>query len=191
MNPAVLQRVERVEPRAVVMVAGGLLAVLLLAAWFWLIKPPLHEYRLLNVEREQSASDVANRESSVDKREIDRLAQRIEELELVLQAGRDGDSANEMMATIIGTLDRLAGERGVVLNGVKPGPTSDVLSFEEQPFDVEATGRYFDLIAWLNDAERELRPMLLKQFHFRGADDKGGLAVSLRVVSYRVRGAGR
>ena len=188
MNPAMLQRVERIEPRALVLLAGGLLAVLLLTAWFWLIKPPLQEYRTLSVEREQSASDVASRESSVDSNEIDRLAQRIEEFEQVLQAGRDGESANEMMATIIGTLDRLAGDHAVVLNGVKPGPSSDVLSFEEQPFDVEASGRYFDLIAWLSDAERELRPMLLKQFHFRAADDKGGLAVSLKVVSYRVRG---
>lgn len=188
MNPAVLDRVGRVEPRVVVMIAGGVLFIVLLASWFWLIKPPLGEYRTLTAQHEQSASDVASLESSVDTQEIDRLYQRIEELEQVLQAGRDGDSANEMMATIIGTLDRLASERGVVLNGVKPGAVGDVLSFEEQPFDVEASGRYLDLIAWLSAAERELRPMLLKQFHFRTADEKGALAVTLRVVSYRVRG---
>lgn len=190
MNPVVLERVEHVQPRAVVMGACGLLVLLLVAAWFLLIRPPLGRYHALAAEHAQSARDVAGLEASVDTGEIERLGARIEELEQVLQAGRDGASANEMMATIIGTLDRLAGEHRVVLAGVRPGETGDVLSFEEQPFDVEASGRYFDLIAWLQAAERELRPMLLKQFHFRAAGGGDGLVVSVRVVSYRVREAG-
>ncbi len=188
MNPALLSRVERVEPRLVRLGAAALLVAALLAAWFWLIRPPLGEYRALNAARERSVRDIAGLEASVDRREIDTLLERIGTLEQVLQAGRDGASANEMMADIIGTLDRLAGEHGVVLTGVKPGQAGEVLSFEEQPFDVEATGRYFDLIAWLRAAERDLRPMLIKQFRFRAVDDRGGgLAVSVRVVSYRVR----
>ena len=60
-----------------------------------------------------------------------------------------------------------------------------MLSFTEMPFDVEVTGRYFDLFAWLQDAERELRPMVVKQFQLIPHPQEKLLQMSLRVVSYQ------
>ena len=56
---------------------------------------------------------------------------------------------------------------------------------EEIPFDVEVSGRYFDLYQWLLDAEQQLRPMVVKRFHLLSPARGTIIRMQLRIVAYR------
>lgn len=164
----------------------GMLAVAgmtLLGAYLYLFKGDVSEFSRLRQVRTQSALDVAAQE--IDGAVLSRMEQHVEKLEAALYGNGSRLSPNQMVPHIIGQLDRLSGRHGVQLLSVKPGDAAKVLMFEEVPFDVAVNGEYFNLFAWLKDAETELRPMVFKQFQILPAGREGQLTMSLRVVSYR------
>jgi hypothetical protein len=83
-------------------------------------------------------------------------------------------------------LDRAAERRGIALTSVKPGARRQVLSFEEIGFDVGAQGKYLLLCQWLLDFERTLgRSATVTDFTMSSLNDKGQVALTLKVVLYR------
>ena len=185
MREQTLRQVEKVEPRVVLLAAGGLLLLVLLAAWMYVFKPVLGEYRSVAAERLRIETETQPGQVPVSSTELAALEQRIETLERRQQAERERPGANEMVTGIIGALDRIAVRHGVTLIGVKPASASNVLGFEEQPFEVEASGSYFALVGWLADAQSELRPIQLKQFRLRVGEREAAVSASLQVVAYR------
>lgn len=99
-------------------------------------------------------------------------------------------AANEMVAFVIGRLDRLARHQQVQLVSVQPGDIAQVFDFDEIPFHVEVVGGYFRLVDWLQDAERELGPMIVKSFDISPASGDELRRMRLTMVSYRAQDAG-
>lgn len=95
---------------------------------------------------------------------------------------------NEMVAYVIGQLDLIARSREVQLVSVEPGVVAQVFEFDEIPFHIEVVGSYFKLVEWLQEAERQLGPMVIKSFEFEPSAAGEQRRMRLTMVSYRVRG---
>ena len=175
----------RLEPRTLRLALLGALAIVLLGAYFYGFKGALAEFTQLGRLHFQSEEELSSPEGAASDQRIAALEGDIAAFDTRLYGNSLPQPPSRMVSHIIGQLDALAVRHQVDLVGVKPGALGEVLSFAEVPFDVEVTGRYFDLFAWLQEAEKELRPMVVKQFRMTPGARETGVQMSLRVVSYR------
>ncbi len=180
-----LDVLQQVQPRVLLltMMAVGILT--LLAAYFYLFKAPIVEFVQLRQILTQSLLDMEAEKTGLDDRQIGRIQNEIEGLKTRLYGKGSELSPSQMVPYVIGELDRLSGPHQVQLISVKPGSVVRVLMFEEVPFDIEVTGKYFDLFSWLQRVEVELRPMVVKQIKLAPLGRQDSLKMKLRVVSYR------
>lgn len=175
----------QLEPRILFLALSVILVMTPVGAYLYLFKNSIHHYAQLKELRGASKREVALESQAVNSEQLQRISAQIETAQTRLYGKKLALAPNQMVSYVIGQLDQLALRHGIGLVSVKPGNQSQVLSFSEVPFDVEVTGRYFDLFAWLQDAERELRPMVVKQFQLIPQPQEKQLQMSLRVVSYQ------
>ena len=178
---------QRLEPGVLALVLVGAFAITLTGAYFGLFKGPLHDFQRLQGMRDEARSTLVQPGAG----DSARLA--------AAQAGVDAlrerlygkpRATRHSVARIIGRLDGLSLRHGVDLIGVTPGPHGTVGNFSAAPYEVEASGGYFDLIAWLEDAENELRPLTVTQFEIGAGTTPERLRLRVRVVYYRAASKG-
>lgn len=93
-------------------------------------------------------------------------------------------STNTIAVDLVETLNRLSLRRNVSLNSVLPVARRQVFMFEQLPFDLEASGMYADLVAWLQDVEGALPNAGITTLTARpGAE--GRVILQMRIVAYR------
>jgi Tfp pilus assembly protein PilO len=90
---------------------------------------------------------------------------------------------NQKVSFVVGHLDSISNAHQVKLIGVKPGEISKVAMFQELPFYVEISGGYFSLFDWLQHTERELEPIIVKDFALH-AQENGTIQMKMTLVSY-------
>lgn len=172
----------RLRPGVALALAGSLLALTLLASHLYVIKRPLAEYRRLRSTRSLLEAEISG--GAQRPGEIEQLSREVEALERSLQRGSQSSPPDRLVAHIVDQLDRISGHHEVQLVGVRPGKSKRAFMFEEVPFEVELTGRYFSLYDWLREVERELGPMVVKQYEVH--PDRERLArMKLTMVSYQ------
>ncbi len=165
---------------------GGTLVVVVLASHAYVFKAQLAELARLRDLRAASQSAVTSRHAAASIGELQAAERDVQVLEERLYGKTPRRGPSQMVAHIIGRLDQISVRHSVSLDSVTPGNQGRILAFTEAPFDVEVQGDYFDLYAWLQDAEVELRPLVVKQFELNPlGGGAGGLKMRLRVVSYR------
>jgi type IV pilus assembly protein PilO len=182
MSPALFQSV---QPRIVALVMLAALGLTLLGSYLYLLKGPMADFSRLREQRATSVEELNKENRDLDGAAIVRLERQIETLKDRLYGKGGSLSPSDMVPYVIGQLDRIARHQGVQLESVKPGEMQTVLMFEEVPFDVQVQGAYRPIYAWLQEVERELRPMVVKQFRITPASNSGRLQMTLRIVSYR------
>ncbi len=176
---------QQVQPRMLILLLGSVVVLTATGAYLYLFKNDLKEMKELRRIYSQSVKTVSIQEQALDEFDLDQLRQQVIDLKSRLYGKRANMHPGQMVSSIIGELDVVATRNSVRLLGVTPGARAELLGFEEVPFDVEVKGRYFDLYNWLQDAERELRPMVVKQFHLIPSSPGDDVRMELRVVSYR------
>ena len=176
-------QLSRLQPRLLGLVFGATLGLTLLAAYLYVLKKPVAEYRRHQQTRLLLEGEVRN--GAGNSEEIQTLTAAVEALERQLLSGSDAVPVNQMVAHIIGQLDRISSNHQVELIGVKPGQRKKVFMFEEVPFEVEIKGGYFSLYDWLREVEQELGPMVVKQFTITPEAPGDMTRIRLTVVSYR------
>ena len=180
-----LELIQQIQPRVLILAMSSVVVLTLLSAYLYLFKNPLTEYSQLRQIRTQAILDVKTEQVGVDNQQINHLEDDIVKLKERLYGKGSRLSPSQMVPYVIGELDRLTGPYRVQLVSVKPGLVSKVLMFDEVPFDIEVAGGYFDLCGWLQQVETELRPMVVKQFQVSPTGTEKRLKMGLRVVSYR------
>lgn len=178
------------RPEAVVGAAASGVALVLLAGLLYVVKPSLATWRRLGEERAQAVQEVDAAAARAAGAELQALAVEVEELRDQLYGGASEVPAEQLEAWVIDALDRISARHRIDLTSVKPGRPSPVLTFDELPYDVELAGRYFHLFDWLQDVERELRPMVVKEFAMERGQGSDPVVMRLRLVAYRSQGAG-
>lgn len=184
-----LGRLEQLEPQLRPEGWLGLFAMLLLltglAGALYVLKPAWKELQ-----------DLSSEELSIDMEALRSVLASNDDTIAILEAETDvlqkqlyGASAHlpseQMEAWVIGALDRISRNHGVQLLSVEPGQGDAVMMFEELPYEVDVAGGYFSLYEWLNSVERELRPMVIKQFEIDRSAGDARVRMRLRLVAYR------
>ena len=180
-----LDLTQHVQPRVLFFAMLAAVPLTFLGAYLYFFKAPMTEFFQLRQVRTQSLMDMEVEQKGVDKTQISRLEEQISHLKDRLYGKGARLSPSQMVPYVIGELDRLSQPHHVRLISVKPGTVTRVLMFEEVSFDIEVTGKYFDLFDWLKRVEIELRPMVVKQFKLKPVGKDEYLSMQLRVVSYR------
>ena len=183
-----LDRLARqLRPEAVNLVAVGLIAMGILAAYLYVLKQPITEYR--GLLRRQTGIHVGLRTERDEPAAVALvgLRQEVEELQQRLYGGPSSVPLREMESYVIQTLDRISARHDVELMGVRPREPGRVLMFDELPYDVEVMGSYVDLWGWLQDMETELRPMVVNSYEFERKNSAEPVRMKLQLVAYRGR----
>lgn len=184
MNEDWLDRLLRETSLRTLFVAGAaLLVVLGLAGLLYGVKPSWQALDAIRGQRDLTAAGTpAGGELSTS----------IEALRQQVQARRDdfeGESTTiprvEIESYIVGSLDRLSAAHDVELRSVQPDEASRLWMFEELPYTVEVRGAYRSLHRWMHQVERELRPMVIKQFTIVPEAGDDDVTVRIRIVAYR------
>lgn len=186
-HDALDELLQEVRPETAIAALGLLALLVLVAGYLYLLKPSLGE--LEQLEREGSDGALASTLQAVQtgKVEIAVTREDIEKLRTELYGGSSQLPPEKMESYIVDRLDRISASHEVELVGVTPGEAEQVLMFDEVPYDVEVAGDYFALFRWLREVERELRPMVVKEFNMRPQSKSRAVAMKLRLASYRQR----
>jgi len=177
---------KKMDPRQIFLAMVGMTLLLMAALVVYVVLPEVKDYRksigaLEVLERVAQNGDELEQEKTALQQEIDGLVQR-------LHGDMVNMPKNQMEAFVIGRLQGISWHNNMELRAVTPGKGDAVLMFEEVLFDVEVTGEYFDLFAWLQDLGEELGYVVVKHFSIgpegRGASDTR-LNAKFTVVSYR------
>ena len=133
---------------------------------------------------------VANRGEAMED-EIRAAELRVAELERELHGDMVDKSDNELEAFVLGRMQGISWRNDIELRSVKPSKGNRVLDFEEVRFEVQVTGDYFDLFAWLRDLNEELGFVVVKRFNLRATErnvSEPRLTATFTIVSYRGTG---
>ena len=169
--------------RQLQLLLGGSLAVVAALFWMLLLRAPLAQVRALQAERDQLQQVVA---------EVDQYQRGNAALELELTGLKRGlnnldpqRSTDQLLLEQIRQVDQRAAHHAVLLRGATPGPISKAVTFDEIPFDLEAEGRYQDLVDWMNDIDSAMPTLAIVRFALHPADTPGQLTMKLRLAAYR------
>lgn len=117
--------------------------------------------------------------------QISALSQRSTELRDALYGNAADIPRSEIESFVVRSLDEISRRHGVRLRGITPDLPTPAWLFEELPYSVQVEGSYFAVHEWLYDVERDLRPMVVKQFEISPSRDSQEVIMDLRVVAYR------
>ena len=149
MKERMLAALARFDPR---LLLGSMILIACLTAfegWLVLLRSPLAEYQKLKSTRESLASSLAAAPSQ--QGELARLAAELSQVSARLAGKLRSTGPDDQIASMVmAELDRSAGQNGITLAGIRPGPRREVLSFEEVSFEVSAQGNYLRLCRWLS-----------------------------------------
>jgi len=183
MKNHIVVRLIQLDRRILLLVMVTLLIAIALEAWLLIFRQPVAEYSQLQSERfglEQSLRDAIGLQAEADK-----LAQDVATLSKEAEGGGVPSTMDQLLIQTVGNLDRIAGEHGVALQGVKPGAARHVPMFDEVSFDVEVRGKYGALMEWLHAVEKDMRTLAVVQFSLKSGSQSGPLTMSLKLAAYR------
>lgn len=175
-----------VAPRTLIVMMGGICLLIAAAVISYGLWPRLAEYRVALHSLEVLKAGVFN--ADVLDREIEGIAKEITMLDQNLHGGMVDLPDRQMEAYVIGRLQEISWRNSVTLLGVRPGTASTVTNLEEIPFNVEVSGDYFDLYAWLQDLGADLNFLAIRHFNISPVNSGSAtpdLKASLTLVSYR------
>lgn len=176
----------RLDLRQLWLLGAGVLAVLVAVLLMDAVRPQLRGYRAaVEAERTLRASQASTPSLERD------LAERGEQVAALgerLHGEMTDVPARELEAVVIGRLQNISWRHGVELASVLPKRGEQVDVFDEQLFDVELSGHYEELYAWVLDLRSELAFAVVKSFAVQRTDDDGAapmLRATLTLASYR------
>ncbi len=178
---------KQVRPEALTAGSVALVALMSLAAYIYVLKPSLKEYRGLLRDRATATVGLRSDGGRGAAPTPAALSQEVEELRTRLYGGSSAVPLREMESYVIQTLDRISARHDVELVGVRPREIGQVLMFDELPYDVEVTGSYLRLWDWLRAIETELRPMVVNSYELSRTQSADPVSLTLRLVAYRAR----
>jgi Tfp pilus assembly protein PilO len=185
MKQRMLAALARLDSKMLLVLIVMIVGLAALESWLLLLRKPLAEYQMLVSTRESLALALASTPSQTG--ELGRLAQEVRQVSARLSGQlRPLAPYGETASLVMAELDRSAGQNGITLAGIRPGPRRQVLGFEEVSFDISAQGDYLHLCQWLVDFERTLgQSATVSEFTMRTADGGRVLALTLKVGLYR------
>ena len=175
---------EQIQPRMLMGLLVSIILMALLSSYLYVIKQPFNGFR-----QQQQTLTLLQDEVTTGiplQNRIKSQQQLVKQLNTKLHgAGAEDLPTNKMVPHIIGALDKIANRHKVNLASVKPQNTESLFTFREVPFQIEISGEYFNLFAWLRDVENELGPIVIKQFDISSIAQSNDRRMILTIASYQ------
>jgi Tfp pilus assembly protein PilO len=174
---------EQVQPRTLVFLLIALVLMAFAASYLYVIKNPFKDYR----QHQQTLALLKNEvQTGIPlQKQIETQQLLVEKLNIKLHGTGPKLAVNKMVAYVIGELDKIAKRYQVNLASVKPQSPETLFTFKELPFQVEISGDYFSLFAWLKDVENNLGPIVIKQFDLSVEGKEKKRKMFLTIVAYQ------
>jgi len=179
---------EGMQPRVVAIMIIGIVSLVLLSEFTYLLWPQVKSYRKLDASYTMLEQSVSNNKSLTSQ------LQTIETEVNALSRQLHGDMAQlpvkQMESFVIGRLQKVSWATDVELMSVQPGSGNQVQNFRERLFEVKLNARYHDFFEWLQIVNDELGYIVVKKFEInpndRDAIKNPRLDLTLTLVSYRM-----
>ena len=172
--------------RSYLSIMGGIVILTALGAFQLLFKSELD----LRSQLQQSFSKrSALLQESGSRQE---LYQQIQDKERLLAQNRqalashinDAERTN-YLPLVLAAIDQLAKSHNLILSGVRPLDPFVLEGFEHQPINLQLSGSYSDLFAWLSALETVLSRMSVKTLTVRPGTSYGNIQANMEIVSYQ------
>ncbi len=177
---------EQVQPRTLVFLLVSIILLLLTGNYLYVIKSPFKNFwqhqQTLNLLQDDVQTGIPL------QNQIERQQQLVKKLTIKLHGTAPKLAPNKMVAYVIGELDKSAKRHQINLTSVKPQNPETLFTFKEQPFQVEISGNYFSLFAWMKDIEKNLGAIVIKQFELSSGEQGKERKMFLTIVAYQFEG---
>ncbi len=174
---------QQVKPQMLALLLVSVLCLMIIAGYLYVLKRPIQDFRQARqtlglLETELKSGISVDGQIKVFQDHITQLNQQLhgDDQELPL---------NQMIASVIGQMDKIAATHNVKLVSVEPGNIEKIFIFNELPFHVVVTGSYISLFDWLNQVEHNLGPIVIKEFDLTPEPDSTVRRFTLTLVSYQ------
>lgn len=174
---------QQVQPRMLAFLLLSLLLMTVAAGYLYVLKRPMQQLSQ-SKQALQLLENEANTGVSLQS-QITLFQELVKKLNIKLRGAGEQLPANRMIAFVIGQLDNIAAKHKVNLISVKPATAGRIFTFRELPFNVELQGSYFSLFEWLYEVEKELGPIVIKQFEFNEVSNSKLRHLRLVIASYQ------
>jgi Tfp pilus assembly protein PilO len=176
-----LRKAAALPARQLHLLGGGVLVITAAALWFYGLRAPLANLRTVRAEQatlEVAAGDprlLAAQLAAIDK-DTRALAQRA--------GGLPGGPARQAVG-LLGEIGTLAQLHGVRLHGTQPAPERQLLSLTQTGFDIDASGSYAALLAWVQAIEQSPAGLSVAGFDMHAAQTPGQVDMKIRIAAFR------
>ena len=184
MNPAWIRKAAALPARQLHLAGAGLLLIAGAALWFHALRAPLTALRAVRAEQSQLA--LAAGDPTLLAAQLAVLDTDSKALAKRLGSG-PAQPASQAQVRLVGALGTLAREHGVSLHGVAPAPDEMALSFLRLGFDVDASGPYGALVAWMGAIERAQPTLAIAGFEMHAGETPGQVSMKIRIASYQAQ----
>lgn len=182
---------ENAEPRVVAMLLIGIVVLVSLVEFTYLLWPQVKSFRQLSSSHEVLELAAASNDSLSDQ--LQRIDTEVQALSRELHGDMARLPVKQMESFVIGRLQKVSWATDVELLSVQPGSGKQVQNFRESLFEVKLNARYHDFFEWLQTVNDELGYIVVKQFEIRSEDgntlNNPRLTLQLTLVSYRMEQA--
>ena len=188
MNPDWIRKAAALPARQLHLAGAGLLLIAGAALWFHALRAPLTALRAVRAEQAQLAQAAGD--PRLLAAQLAALAADSRELEKRLGAGPGPASTQasaQAQVRLVGSLGALAREQGVTVHGVAPAPDEMALAFVRLGFDIDASGPYGALLAWMNAIERSQPNLSIAGFDMRTGTAPGQVTIRIRIAAYQTQ----
>ena len=174
-----------VDPKRVPLFAAAAVALVAAAAVSYVVLPQLKAHRAAGDLRATLAESVGSSAALVV--EHARLQDEVLELEHALQNDGGGLPQHALEAFLIGRLQDVAHRSAIQLESVEPTSGEDIGGVHETLFEIELTGEYATVHAWLRTLRHELVAVVPRELVLAPVDDSPNprLRATVLAAAYR------
>jgi Tfp pilus assembly protein PilO len=165
---------------------GGILLIVGAAFWFYALRAPLTKLRAVRVEHASLAQlggdpRLLAAQLAVLQSDSARLARAV--------GGGAAGPAAPLVLQLIADVSKLAARHGVTLRGTSPSAEQKTVVFEQYGIECDASGRYADLVAWMDAIEKARPNLAVDGFEMQAGEAPGQVNIKLRIAAYRPLGS--
>lgn len=174
---------KQVKPRMLAFLLISLILFTITAGFLYVLKQPFQDFREAQQTLDLLATEIQTGVPLGDQVEL--FQKQNAQLHQKLHSDSRKLPLNQMIAFVIGRMDKIAESHDVKLISVEPGHGEKIFMFQELPFHVAVNGDYFSLFDWLDQVERDLGPIVIKNFELTSEPNSAVRRLTLTLVSYQ------
>jgi type II secretory pathway component PulM len=171
MKPTLQQSLAAMPARQLNLIAVGIVAIAVALVWTLAIRAPLAALRL---QQAQLASLAASRAAAMPATPTAAAA---------LPPAQEAPEPPAPLA-LIAALGASARTAGLSVGGAVPGAERSVAGLHQQTLDIEASGNYGAILAWLDEIEATQPAVGVTRLVLHAAPDEPGRLVQLQLGAY-------